>query len=527
MTAIIYVRVSSRDQVEGTSLETQEIACREYAKRHDLTVARVFVEEGESAKFADRTQLIALLDYCKVAEHAVSTLIVWKLDRFARNVEDHFAIKAMLRRSGVSVVSVTEPIAQDPNGKLMETILAGFAAFDNDVRAMRTVQGLQQKLKSGLFPWKAPLGYLPTKTGRKTEPDLVDPKRFQPLQKAWQLYATGAYSKAAILRLLTTWGVTGYTGKPLHPQALDFIFANPYYKGILQDPWTKDEYAGRHTPMVTPEEFAKVQQVTADRSLNQRRPHRTSNERFPLRGFVRCPSCHYVLTGALARGRHQYYPYYYCFQRNCPTRARSYRAEAVHDEFSAILRELSVPRPLCRAALADIRRVLDKENQAAYEAYKSRQEELRQLEHQLQELLSMRARLLITDAEFLAQRGQLLARRYTLQAKPRPDDEWLTGADEDLFLDGMADIPALWDSTPTAFRERFGNILFCGGYILNGLRTAERGLLFRVFSTFPTGTSNVVPLITSNLNQLRNELSKLLAIIRMSQGSAQRVQRAA
>ena len=309
MTAIIYVRVSSRDQVEGTSLETQEMACREYAKRHELTVARVFVEEGESAKFADRTQLIALLDYCKVAEHAVSTLIVWKLDRFARNVEDHFAIKAMLRRSGVSVVSVTEPIAQDPNGKLMETILAGFAAFDNDVRAMRTVQGLQQKLKSGLFPWKAPLGYLPTKTGRKTEPDLVDPKRFQPLQKAWQLYATGAYSKADILRLLTTWGVTGYTGKPLHPQALDFIFANPYYKGILQDPWTKDEYAGRHTPMVTPEEFAKVQQVTADRSINQRRPHRTSNERFPLRGFVRCPSCHYVLTGALARGRHQDHPY--------------------------------------------------------------------------------------------------------------------------------------------------------------------------------------------------------------------------
>src|SRR5712691_1555445 len=98
MNAIIYCRVSSRDQVEGTSLESQEVACRDYARRHKLTVSKVFVEEGESAKFADRTQLLELLNYCKNKSNRVATLIVWKLDRFARNVEDHFAIKANLRR---------------------------------------------------------------------------------------------------------------------------------------------------------------------------------------------------------------------------------------------------------------------------------------------------------------------------------------------------------------------------------------------------------------------------------------------
>lgn len=171
MNAVIYCRVSSREQVEGTSLDSQETACREYAHKHNLTVSRVFVEEGESAKFADRTQLLELLDYCRSKAYKVEVLIVWKIDRFARNVEDHYTLKAALRKSGVNVVSVTEPIQSDPNGKLLETILAGFAQFDNDIRAIRSVQGMQQRLRDGIFPWKPPLGYLPPKLGRKTEPD--------------------------------------------------------------------------------------------------------------------------------------------------------------------------------------------------------------------------------------------------------------------------------------------------------------------------------------------------------------------
>src|SRR5213592_4419848 len=60
---------------------------------------------------------------------------------------------------GVRIVSVTEPIDSNPEGNLMETILAGFAQFDNDIRATRTVQGMRRKLQEGIFPWKPPLGY--------------------------------------------------------------------------------------------------------------------------------------------------------------------------------------------------------------------------------------------------------------------------------------------------------------------------------------------------------------------------------
>src|SRR5712672_1583315 len=159
MKGVIYCRVSSKEQIEGTSLESQELACREFARNKAIAICEVFVGRGESAKFADRPELLELLDYCRKHKGEVDSLLVWKLDRLARNVTDHFNIKATLLKYGITVFSVTEPIDSKPEGKLLETILAGFAQFDNDVRAMRTVQGMRQKIQDGIFPWGPPYGY--------------------------------------------------------------------------------------------------------------------------------------------------------------------------------------------------------------------------------------------------------------------------------------------------------------------------------------------------------------------------------
>src|SRR5207253_11362475 len=139
------------------------------------------------AKFVDRTKLLQLVDFCKDRRKQIEALLVWKIDRLSRNVADHFSLKAMLLKSGVNVVSVTEPIDSKPEGKLLETILAGFAQFDNDVRAMRTVQGMRKKLHDGLFPWNAPLGYRTVTRGeKKTLPDEAVQPLFGLLQKAWK-----------------------------------------------------------------------------------------------------------------------------------------------------------------------------------------------------------------------------------------------------------------------------------------------------------------------------------------------------
>src|ERR1035438_630423 len=169
MNAVIYCRVSSKEQIEGTSLESQEASCRDFALSKGMRVLKVFLEQGESAKFADRTQLLQLIEFCRQSrdQDKVDTLLVWKIDRFARNVADHYSIKTTLLKYGVRVASVTEPIDSDPTGKLMEGVLASVAQFDNDVRAMRTVQGMRRRIQDGIWPRKPPLGYRTSVTGKE------------------------------------------------------------------------------------------------------------------------------------------------------------------------------------------------------------------------------------------------------------------------------------------------------------------------------------------------------------------------
>ena len=253
MNGIIYCRVSSKEQIEGTSLESQELACSECARSKQIKVLRVFVERGESAKFADRPELLELLEFCRKQKGAVQVLFIWKIDRLARNVSDFFNLKALLLKYGVRVASVTEPIDSNPEGKLLETILAGFAQFDNDIRAMRTVQGMKRKLLEGIFPWKPPLGYksATARTEKKNEADKSQQPTFNLLQKAWQEFATGAYNKAEIRRLMASWGILTRNGRPLPVQSIDNLFRNKYYAGILVDPWSGEECEGKHVPMVS------------------------------------------------------------------------------------------------------------------------------------------------------------------------------------------------------------------------------------------------------------------------------------
>ena len=158
--AVIYVRVSTKEQTENLSLPTQLRACEEYCRRQGYEVLERFHEEGESAKTTDRSQLQALLKYCRTNKGKVHFVVVYNLTRFAREKYDHFALRAHLKSLGISLRSATEPIDDTSTGKLMEGVLAAFAQFDNDVRSDRTRAGMKAALELGRWTFLAPLGYL-------------------------------------------------------------------------------------------------------------------------------------------------------------------------------------------------------------------------------------------------------------------------------------------------------------------------------------------------------------------------------
>jgi DNA invertase Pin-like site-specific DNA recombinase len=404
MHAIVYCRVSSKEQVDGTSLESQESACRAYAAQNNFEVERVFVEQGESAKFADRTQLLELIDFCQKNKGSIQVLLVWKVDRFARNVADHYSVKTTLAKYGVRVVSVTEPIDSGPEGKLMETILAGFAQFDNDIRAMRVVQGMRRKIQEGIFPWGPPMGYRSSIEGRekKTRPDLPDRPAFELLQKAWQLLATGGYTRAEIGILLNRWGLQSAKRRTFSPQTLYQMFTNPFYAGVLTDPWDGQEYEGKHIPMVSKEEFAAVQRLISPHK--HRVAHVKEHPEFPLRSLARCAGCEHALTGSFSKGRTRRYPYYVCHAPGCARRGKSLPTGDVHREYEALLDAIA-PKPDLFEKLKAVvlergtDRLRDRE-----QSDKRRGERIARLDRELQELVRMRIADLITDEEFVRQK---------------------------------------------------------------------------------------------------------------------------
>ena len=171
--AVIYVRVSTKEQTENLSLPTQLRACEEYCRRQGYEILERFHEEGESAKTTDRSQLQNLLTYCRLNKGRVHFVVVFNLTRFARDKYDHFALRSHLQSLGISLRSATEPIDDTSTGKLMEGVLAAFAQFDNDCRSDRTRAGMKAALELGRWVFLAPIGYLnaPRAMGKSLMPD--------------------------------------------------------------------------------------------------------------------------------------------------------------------------------------------------------------------------------------------------------------------------------------------------------------------------------------------------------------------
>lgn len=517
MNAVVYCRVSSKEQVEGTSLESQEIACRDYADRNHLDVVQVFVDRGESAKFADRPQLLEMLSFCKNREHVVEQLLVWKVDRLARNVGDHFNIKAALMKYGVRVVSVTEPIDSKPEGRLLETILAGFAQFDNDVRAARTVQGMRRKLQEGVFPWQPPLGYKGAAQpgSKKQQPDQPDEPAFGILQAAWRKFATGAYSKAQIQRFLIERKLRTRSGKEITNQFVDYLFEDPFYVGILCDPWSGEELPGRHLPMVSRDTFEAVRRVIAGR--NRSVPHLTVRPEFPLRTFVRCPNCEHALTGSFSRGRSKAYPYYHCYNPKCDIHL-NYPLDEVHEEFARFLVDASA-RP---HAITHLKHYLREINEAAVsqagDLKRRREADSRRAQDQMKELIRLKVDRLISDDEFQEQR-KVVAERIA----PSEPAEEISDAHLDLVLNDLdavsgylTNLSDAWKRVTLPFQRRFQQIAIPGGYPVGCVGTAPKGRLLSFLASPLPADTDLVPPVCESWNQLVFEIKALAVVFRES-----------
>ena len=299
---VIYVRVSTVEQAEeGNSLATQEKICREYAIKSDYEVIEVFVERGESAKTANRTELQKMLQYVANKKNNITAIVVYKIDRLSRNTDDYSQIRIMLKRYGVSIRSASEKIEDSPTGRFMENMMANVAQFDNDMRTERCVNGMRDAIENGRYVWGAPVGYSNVKVaGRAT----IEPSEMAPLVRlAFKTVATGLKPTDVVRKELTIKGLLKKNGKPLSKGYFYSMLRNELYIGKINK--FGEIYKGTFEPLITEDIFLQVQKILKNKG-HKVSEYKTDNPAFPLRRFVFHPSG-LKLTGSFAKGRYPYY----------------------------------------------------------------------------------------------------------------------------------------------------------------------------------------------------------------------------
>jgi DNA invertase Pin-like site-specific DNA recombinase len=322
MRCVIYLRVSTKEQAEnglgeeGFSIPAQREACVRHLRDQGWELVDEYSDRGESARSADRPQLKAML--ARIAEDGdVDAVVVHKVDRLARNLEDHVAIRALLRRRGVALVSVTENLEETASGRLVEGIHALMAEFYSANLATEIKKGMSQKAKMGGWPHAAPLGYMnmrETIGGREVAHIVPDPERAPHITAAFELYATGEWTLERLSdelahRGLRNRGRRDRNVQPIGVSALANILANKAYAGVVA--WDGIEYPGLHEPLTDTSTFGRVQDLLAARSARGTRERRHNHY---LKGTLFCGVCGRGLSVQLSKGR---YEYLYCLgQKN-------------------------------------------------------------------------------------------------------------------------------------------------------------------------------------------------------------------
>ena len=301
MTAVIYARYSSDSQREA-SIEGQLRDCKDYAEKNGITVVGTYIDRAYSAKTDDRPDFQRMIK--DSAKKIFDVVLVWKLDRFARNRFDAVNYKYQLEKNGVHLVSAMEPISQGPEGIMVESMLIGMAEYYSAELALKVARGerenaLQCKYNGGVVP----LGFTIGKEDRLYH---IDPETAPIVQEIFTRYADGEPAEK-IAASLNERGLRTRTGKPFVKNSFFQIFRNRRYIGEYR---YKDIVTPGGIPAIVDQDlFDRVQQRFEQNRIAHGRPAK-EDVSYLLTTKLFCGKCG-TLMGGESGTSHMGNTYYY------------------------------------------------------------------------------------------------------------------------------------------------------------------------------------------------------------------------
>ena len=308
-----YIRVSDERQDEY-SPDSQLKKIREYAARDGYMIPDeyVFYDDGISGKNVQkRDDFNRMIAIAKEKTHPFDVIYVWKFSRFARNQEQAILYKNLLRKNGVSVVSVSEPIPEGPFGTLIERVIEWMDEFYLINLGTEVSRGMAEKFSRGEPTCAPPFGYIIR--DKMYYPDEESGKA-DIVREVFNLYVNGAKQRA-IANILDDRGVRTKHGNVPDNRFVDYILTNPCYIGKLrrsadgtravsqrhvenEDIMVTD---GHHEPIISMELWEEAQRIrTIQKKSYPKYARKEQPAEYMLKGLVRCSACGATLVCAVS-----------------------------------------------------------------------------------------------------------------------------------------------------------------------------------------------------------------------------------
>ena len=335
---VVYIRVSTKKQMDKYSPEVQLEGCLQYAQKQKWNVIEVFQSHESAKSDDDRKEFQRMLKFLKKNKRGnIGYILVYAVDRFSRTgVSGAFISEQLQRESNIRLVSILSPAdTTTPSGRLQQNIQFVFGQFENDLRRERCVGGMIAKLKQGYWLGTTPHGYDLKSSGNKQV--LTINERGKLLKLAFEWKAQG-HTDLEIREKLKA------RGWSIPKQTLHYIFRNVFYCGLISHSLLKGELIeGKHPPIVSKENFLKINGINQQNKYAQ---HKKEFTETPLQHFVKCMDCGKPFTGYMVKKRLKsqkllFFYYYKCRTTGCRCNKN---AEILNEKFIDVLSEFSIPK---------------------------------------------------------------------------------------------------------------------------------------------------------------------------------------
>jgi len=431
MKYFIYTRKSTdSEERQVLSIEAQLAELKEFAAKEKLEIVASLCE-AKTAKEPGRTVFGEML--ARIEKGEAQGILAWHPDRLARNSIDGGKIIYLLDTGKIKDLKFpTFWFDSTPQGKFMMNIAFGQSKYYIDNLSENIKRGHRAKLRKGIWPNFAPLGY---SNNPKTRAIDIDSEKAPLVRKAFELYSTGEYTLKALAKVLDHAGLRSYKGNVLSVSCVQRLLQNPIYYGVFS--FNGEIYDGTHEPIISKTLFDSVQQVMSNRGKKKRK----RKHEFAFSGLMRCGNCDCLITAEKQKGHH----YYRCTKKKQPCYEKYLREEDLVEQMKAIIQKVSLPDDWANNMLAEI----DKEQEQAKEETKvfvqNLQAKKTEIEAKAENLLDLFiGGKGIEPEEYQAKKQKLLNEKLDIQQKikdlEQKGNNWLEPMKEMIFASSQAKI---------------------------------------------------------------------------------------